>query len=204
MTQTDLFAAKQDGWIHIIPDPSPVRLIQNFSDRSTADRLLRRLIDTTPWRSDRITVFGKSHELPRLRQWYGNRDSIYLWSGIEMRPLPWTPELLEIREKVQDLVQQQFNSVLLNYYRNGNDTVGWHSDNETGLGDQPFIASLSLGAPRDFMLRSMDQSEKVKITLSHGSLLTMGGDSQRLWQHSLPRRRMVALPRVNLTFRRFE
>lgn len=203
MTQTDLFSTKRDGWIPIILEPSPVRFMQNFLDYSEADQILKSLIESTPWRADRITVFGKSHELPRLQQWY-NEDSIYRWSGIEMSPLPWTSELSEIRKRVQEAVQYEFNSVLLNCYRNGNDTVGWHSDDEPGLGGRPFIASLSLGASRDFMLRSMDQSKKVKITLDHGSLLTMGGDSQKLWQHSLPRRRRVELPRVNLTFRRFE
>ena len=122
-----------------------------------------------------------------------------------MQPLPWMPELEEVRDGVQRTTGRKFNSVLLNYYRDGNDTVGWHADDEPGLGLTPFIASLSLGAERDFVLRRNDDPKaKVTIALTHGSLLVMAGETQGNWQHAIPRRKRVSEPRVNLTFREFE
>ena len=123
-----------------------------------------------------------------------------------MQPLPWTPELERVRLSVTRATKRRFNSVLLNYYRDGNDTVGWHADNEEGLGLQPFIASISLGAERDFQLRRIDDPKGSKLTvpLPSGSLLVMGGETQTNWHHAVPRRKRVKTPRVNLTFRMFE
>lgn len=150
-------------------------------------------------------MFGKEHDIPRLQQWYGDPGQVYVWSGIEMQPLPWLPEILEVRDAVQRATKRKFNSVLLNLYRDGNDTVGWHADDEPGLGLSPFIASLSVGAEREFVLRrNEDKTVKISVPLSHGSLLVMAGETQGNWQHAVPRRKRVTEPRINLTFREFE
>ena len=210
MTQAALFAnapASQPAsrWEEIPALGAKIGLKRAFLPPGPASKLLRRLIDAVPWRQDKIRMFGKEHDLPRLQQWYGDPKQVYVWSGIEMKPLPWTPELAEVRDAVQRATKREFNSVLLNYYRDGNDTVSWHADDEPGLGLSPFIASLSLGAVRDFVLRRVDDPKsKISGPLPHGSLLVMAGETQGNWQHAVPRRKRVKKPRVNLTFREFE
>ena len=166
--------------------------------------LLARLFSHVSWRQDSITVRGRTHLLPRLQQWYGDEGSVYSYAGIKMEPLPWLPYLQEIREDLERVVGKPFNSVLLNLYRNGSDTVGWHADDEPELGVDPVIASISLGAERDLLFKHNDpnvRADRVRIALAHGSLLVMSGQTQRCWKHSLPRRARVTLPRINLTFR---
>lgn len=181
------------------PDADVV-LHRSFLAEVDAGRLFHTLIYTVPWRQDTITIFGHVHALPRLQQWYG--DAPYTYSGIAMKPLPWTPELLDVRRKVETLLGVLFNSCLVNLYRNGDDTVGWHSDDEPELGDAPVIASVSLGAERDFALRHKRHRDlKRPIALPHGSLLVMSGTTQRDWEHTLPRRKGLSQCRVNLTFR---
>jgi alkylated DNA repair dioxygenase AlkB len=159
------------------------------------------LRDEIPWRQEQVTVFGKTHQVPRLCQWFGEPGKSYLWSGVEMSPLPWTSRISEIRERVEEKTQRRFNSVLLNYYRDGKDTVGWHSDDEPELGSEPFIASVSFGTLRDFYLRDKITQEKIELSLKNGSLLSMWGNSQQRWEHSLPRRLRIKEGRINLTFR---
>jgi alkylated DNA repair dioxygenase AlkB len=166
-----------------------------------AEMLFYNLCETTPWRQDKIEIFGTKHDLPRLQQWYG--ESIYTYSGIQMSPLPWTCDLQDVKREVERLLGLSFNSCLANLYRNGEDTVGWHADDEPELGDAPVIASVSLGVERDFVLRHKRLRDcKRTIALPHGSLLVMSGATQRNWEHSLPRRKGVEQARVNLTFRR--
>ena len=180
-----------------------MRIYRSFVDSSTANRWLEHFINSTAWRQDTIRIYGKVHNLPRLQQWYGEPDRIYRFAGIEMRPLPWSPQITDILHRVQDQTGYEYNSVLINYYRDGNDTVGYHSDDEPELGPNPNIASLSLGADRDFILRRIDDSSvKLKINLTSGSLLEMSGDTQKNWEHCLPKRKGVKRPRVNFTFRK--
>jgi len=175
---------------------------RDFLPEKVSTALLGHLIATVPWRQDQIRVYGKTHDLPRLQQWYGDSGTTYTWSGIKMDPLPWSPELEDVRTKIEALTGWRANSVLLNYYRNGKDTVGWHADDEPELGTDPTIVSLSLGADRDFLLRPKgDRSgEKIKISLEDGSLLVMSGETQTNWEHCLPRRSFAG-ERVNATFR---
>lgn len=180
-----------------------VWICRKFFDHGESSALVDHLIAGVPWRQDKINLYGKTHDLPRLQQWYGDPNRVYTWSGITMIPLSWPPDLLKIRDRVQAATGRRFNSVLMNYYRNGNDCVSWHSDDERGLGPLPFIASLSVGADRDFLLRRKGADEVVKVSLEGGSLLVMTEGIQETWQHSLPRRKRVMGPRVNLTFRLF-
>ena len=153
-----------------------------------------------PWQSGQITVYGKSHLIPRLYLWYG--DTPYTYSGKLHEPCAMPKFLLNIKDRLQDELQVAFNSVLCNLYRDGNDCVGWHSDNEKELGKNPVIASISLGATRKFRLRHTSGHVQTReFELSHGDLLVMKGECQKYWQHCVPRQRGIRQPRINLTFR---
>ena len=165
------------------------------------DSLLRQLIDTTPWSCQQITVYGKQYLQPRLSAWHG--DAVYSYSGITLEPQSWTPLLLQIKARLESLLEHEFNSVLLNYYRDHNDSMGMHSDNERELGKQPSIASLSLGDERTFLLRHKTRKDlkTIRLPLPCGSLLLMKGDTQTHWRHGIAKEKHQCGPRVNLTFR---
>jgi alkylated DNA repair dioxygenase AlkB len=168
------------------------------------DVLLRKLIGETPWRSEKITVWGKTYQQPRLIAWYGDAGQQYSYSGISLEPLRWTETLLSIRDVVQVLSNEHFNSVLLNYYRDHRDRMGFHSDDERELGPTPTIASVSLGATRTFVLKHKDRrdAKSVRLELPSGSLLIMKGQTQKNWKHGIEKQTEPCGPRVNLTFRR--
>ena len=146
-------------------------------------------------------MFGKNIAIPRLTAWYGDQNMNYNYSGINNDPNPWTSELQGLKAKVEQATNATFNSVLLNQYRNGNDSVSWHADNEPELGLNPIIASVNLGATRVFKLRHNITKEVIKLELTHGSLLVMGGELQHYWQHAVPKTKKVLDTRINLTFR---
>jgi alkylated DNA repair dioxygenase AlkB len=169
-----------------------------------ADALLAELQATIPWETHRIRIYGREVDSPRLSCWIGDEDATYVYSRTRFEPRPWTPALLALRERLEMACGAPFNSVLANLYRNGHDSMGWHSDNESELGQQPVIASLSLGAVRRFRLkpRRADGARDIHaIELGHGSLLRMAGDTQRLYLHDLPKTSASVGPRLNLTFR---
>ncbi len=178
--------------------------LPEFFSAPVGDRLLRSWCATVRWTQPRIRIFGRQVDSPRLAAWYGDRESVYRYSGLVNQPMPWIPELLEIRHYVQRYVKRSFDGVLLNYYRTGQDCMGWHSDDEKELGENPVIASVSLGAPRRFLLRHRRCSDLPvhEVNLEHGSLLLMQGATQKNWQHSVPKMRNQDSPRLNLTFRR--
>jgi len=167
------------------------------------DELLHELIDSTTWRQEEITLYGKAHRQPRLSAWYGDRESIYYYSGITLQPRPWSQTLLNIKARVESRVAQGFNSVLLNYYRDHRDGMGMHSDDESELGKRPVIASLSLGEERTLLLRHRYRKDitTIKLLLPSGSLLVMKGDTQHYWKHGIMKQKHPCGPRVNLTFR---
>jgi len=167
------------------------------------DELLHELIDITTWRQEKITLYGKAHRQPRLSAWYGNRESIYTYSGITLQPRSWSQTLLKIKARVESRVAQDFNSVLLNYYRDHRDSMGMHSDDEPELGKRPVIASLSLGEERTLLLRHRYRKDlkTLKLPLPSGSLLVMKGETQSFWKHGIAKQRYPCGPRVNLTFR---
>lgn len=173
----------------------------NFYTAEESDRLFDSLLGSTDWRQDTITVYGKAHLTPRLTSWIGESWMDYSYSNHTMKAQAWSPLLLAIKQKIEDATGDSFNSVLLNYYRDGKDSNGWHSDDEPELGHEPVIASLSLGAPRDFHLRhKRDKSISHKMSLGQGSLLMMRGRTQACWQHHIPKRAKTGA-RINLTFR---
>ncbi len=165
---------------------------------------MRHLIETVPWRSEKITLWGKTFLQPRLTSWHGEPGKNYTYSGIRLVPLPWTPVLLDIKRRVEAAAGETFNSVLLNYYRDHRDSMGFHSDDEPELGNRPVIASLSLGEERTFILKHKIRRElqPVRLKLASGSLLVMKGETQRHWRHAITKETTPCGPRVNLTFRR--
>lgn len=183
-----------------LPD-ADVRYDPQFIPAPVKELYLQRLLQEINWQQERLRMFGKELPLPRLTAWYGDRS--YTYSGIRHRPQPWLPVLQELRELVQQASGHTYNSVLLNLYRGGQDSMGWHTDNEPELGPEPSIASLSLGGERRFALkhRSRPELAPVRITLRHGSLLLMQGATQHHWLHHIPKTAKAVQPRINLTFR---
>lgn len=160
------------------------------------------LVSETPWRQDTLRFGGKAVPIPRLQAWYGEKNSYYGYSGLALTPLPWTQRLLDLKSGIENVAGTAFNSVLVNYYRNGQDSVSWHSDDEAELGEHPIIASLSLGVTRRFELRHRHKKvQKVVCDLSSGSLLVMGPGVQEHWQHQIPKQPAINEGRINLTFR---
>lgn len=186
-----------------VPDASIFYYPQFFSKQKSTF-YLNRLIDSIQWKQNTIKMYGKESLVPRLEAWYGEPGKNYSYSGIMMQPIPWTSELLEIKKEIEKVSKTVFNSVLINYYRNGNDRVAWHSDDEKELGKNPVIGSISLGAERNFKLRHKDykiNSLRNNIILKHGSFLLMKGPTQHNWMHEIPRTAKPIGPRINLTFR---
>ncbi len=168
-----------------------------FYDRAEADRLLRLLREQVPWRQER----GHMHPFPRLTAWFADAGTDYTYSGVTHRGEGWTPELLAIKRRVEAAAGVPFNSLLLNLYRDGRDSIGLHTDAEPELGQNPVVASVSLGAVRTFILKHIKTRDKLSYPLAHGSLLVMGGTCQHFWLHGVPKTAEAVGERINLTFR---
>lgn len=168
---------------------------------SLADKLFTHFERHIEWQEATIKLFGKCQKIPRLQAWYGDKEASYTYSGLQMEPLPWTPNLKVLKSKCESYCNTQFNSVLANLYRNGNDSMGFHADDEPELGEQPIIASVSLGEQRNFDLINKSTKQKQRIVLEHGSLLIMQGETQKHWQHGINKSKRPHDPRINLTFR---
>ena len=165
--------------------------------------LLDQFKNKVPWEQKTVRMYNKEIATPRLTAWYGDPGTNYSFTGMALDPMPWTDELLMMKERVEALAGVSFNSVLLNYYRNGNDSVAWHRDNERILGKNPVIASVSLGQARNFDIRlQSDHNQKYSVRLENGSYLLMKGDLQEHWEHRIAKSTRPMKPRINLTFRR--
>lgn len=184
-----------------LPD-ARLELAHGWLGRDEADALLQVLLANLPWEVHHVRLFGRQVASPRLSCWMGEPEAVYRYSGTRFVPHPWTPELAAIGQRLRRELGRPFNSVLANRYRDGRDAMGWHSDDEPELGAEPLIASLSLGAVRRFVLRRRDDpARRLALDLEPGSLLLMGGQTQRHWKHALPRTARPVGERVNLTFR---
>lgn len=175
--------------------------IPGFFSKAESDLFLKLLHSEIEWKQESMNMYGKKVDFPRLTAWYGDNDKPYTFSGITLAPKIWTKELLEIKQKIETESKVNFNSVLLNLYRSGNDSISWHTDAEKELGINPVIASVNFGATRKFQLRHIKTKEKIEIELTHGSLLIMQGELQHFWQHQVPKTSKVVSERINLTFR---
>ncbi|MGF1730119.1 alpha-ketoglutarate-dependent dioxygenase AlkB family protein [Photobacterium kasasachensis] len=199
MENLDLFSAPavSGEWLDI-PD-GKLFWAPNFLSATDADDYFHRLSVGLNWQQETITMFGREVLQPRLQAWCG--EAVYSYSGLTMYPAPWTPELLAIKSACEQVCESRFNSVLANLYRNGQDYMGWHQDNEPELGPQPTIASVSLGEERRFVLKHLASKQKVEFNLQSGSLLVMAGTTQQFWSHSVPKTQRFKSPRINLTYR---
>lgn len=187
---------------NLAPYDGEIFLIRSFYPLAKANRLFNVLIQNLAWQKETIFIFGRWVEVPRLMSWYGDQGAEYSYSGVKHLPLPWTEELISIREKVEYCCQHAFNSVLANLYRDGRDSMGCHADNEKELGPNPCIASLSLGEERLFRLHHNKTKYRLDLTLGHGDMLVMAGSLQHHWRHQVPKTRIKKKERINLTFRK--
>ena len=188
--------------LYDLPD-ADMALFENFFTNQESEKLHQNLIENIQWRQDKIKMFGKLIDQPRLTAFYGNTNKDYSYSGIVMKPIEWNEDLLFIRKRVEEAANIQFTSVLLNYYRDGKDSMGWHSDDEKELGQNPVIGSVSFGESRVFQMRHKFRKDikKVDIALTNGSFLLMKGATQHFWQHQIPKTNRELESRINLTFR---
>lgn len=179
------------------------RYIPDFLKPSEGYFFYNCIHDAVDWQQQTVKLFEKEYRSPRLSAWYGNPEAVYRYSGTVNVPRPWFDELQTLRDRVQRSTHCRFNSVLLNYYRDGNDGMGCHSDDEKELGEHPVIASVSLGETRRFIFhpRKFNSAKSIRLNLTHGSLLIMSGCCQRHWKHSIPKSKKPTGPRINLTFR---
>jgi alkylated DNA repair dioxygenase AlkB len=185
-----------------MPD-ADVCIYRDFFTREESDNIFQELLDTIKWQQDTIKYYGKEVNLPRLTAWYGDSGAYYTYSNISMHPHAWTPILSHIKGRIEKVAYANFNSVLLNLYRHGKDSVSWHQDNEPELGKNPIIASVSFGAVRLFQFKHKFKKDlsRFDTELTHGSLLIMKGSTQQFWQHKIPKTRRKVGKRINLTFR---
>ena len=191
-----------------LPEPIPlvdadVTFLHGFYREPQSGLLMQALLREIAWRQETIRMWDKEYLQPRLSAWHGDAGARYTYSGTTFEPHPWTATLLRIREDIETFCGHHFNSVLCNLYRNEQDSVSWHSDDEPEFGEQPVIASLSLGETRVFKFRHKRRKEQKRIALelTDGSLLIMAGDTQKHWQHAVEKERDPRGPRINLTFR---
>jgi len=191
------------------------RSVEYFLENDTVDGRTAKWKQMTPvqlatvrftnilWSQDMIKMYGKTMPLPRLTAWYGDSGKSYTYAGIRAEPNEWNKGLLYLKQETERFAGVCFNSVLLNWYRDGEDYLNWHADDEKELGLNPIIGSVNFGDTRDFILRrNVDASQKIVLPLKHGTLLIMRGELQHYWQHSVPKRKRVKGSRINLTFRR--
>jgi alkylated DNA repair dioxygenase AlkB len=181
-----------------------IELYENFYPEAEASIIMKKIIEETNWRQDTIKIYGKNYPVPRLTALYGDNNKPYTYSGITMQPNSWSPTLHAVKLIVENLAQTTFTSVLINYYRNGKDSMGWHRDNEKELGTNPVIASVSFGQTRPFHMRHKFNKDikKIVLPLTHGSILIMKGKTQHYWEHQVPKSIKITEPRINLTFRK--
>ncbi len=184
---------------NILPYDGEAVLIGDWSAEFDWPAITRELVDTISWRAETARIFGREMPVPRMTAWFG--ACAYAYSGILHQPAPFPAIVDRLRERAEALAGASFNAVLANLYRTGRDSVGWHSDNEAGLGNRPTIASLSLGAERRFQFRHRRTKQTITLALQMGHWLVMRGETQRCWLHQVPKTAAAVAPRLNLTFR---
>jgi alkylated DNA repair dioxygenase AlkB len=192
------------AWREIAGPDLSLALCERLWSAAEESALFAAVRDRTAWEQHRVRLFGRTVACPRLSAWQGEPGVAYAYSGVSLVAAGFAPEVERVRERVEASAEAAFNSALLQLYRDGADCMGWHADDEPELGREPCIASVSLGAPRRFVLRHRTRRElaRVELVLPSGSLLVMRGATQHAWLHSLPRTRRPVGPRINLTFRR--
>lgn len=198
----DLFSIDRQFKNIDMPD-ADVSILHGLEIPMPYEAMLRKLIDDVKWGQESVRIYGKVMPQPRMIAWYGDPGKKYEYSGISLIPLPWSDLLREVKRRVEDCTEERFNSVFLNLYRDHNDSMGFHSDDERELGPEPSIASVTFGAVRTFVMKHKKNSDlpPMKIPLEAGSVLLMKGGTQRFWKHGILKQTRPCGPRVNLTFR---
>lgn len=186
---------------NLIPKDGEVYYFNTILSREKAEEYFQKLLANIPWQHDEVIIFSKKIITKRKTAWFGDQNFEYTYSNNTKRALPWTNELLELKNLIQEKSNETFNSCLLNLYHDGNEGMSWHSDNEPDLKENGTIASLSLGAERTFQLKHKLSKETIKIHLAHTSLLLMKGEIQKYWLHQIPVSKKITTARINLTFR---
>ncbi|MGV3505426.1 MAG: alpha-ketoglutarate-dependent dioxygenase AlkB family protein [Adhaeribacter sp.] len=200
----DLFSpqpADAGKQVNLLPAAGTVYYYGPVMDRPAADSYFERLLHTIAWKHDEANFFGKHILTKRKVAWYGDQAYLYSYSNTTKQALPWTPELLQLKDLAQKITGHTYNSCLLNLYHSGQEGMAWHSDDEKALGPEPAIASFSFGAERPFAFKHKKTGQRLSLLLGHGSLLLMKEATQANWLHRLPPTKKVSRPRINLTFR---
>jgi len=198
----NLFDNEQNIIKFDLPDADVV-LYENYFSQTESNNFFEKLKNNIAWRQDKMKIYGNEINLPRLTAWYGENDKNYSFSGITLNPEFWTVELIQIKQRIEKIVNANFNSVLLNLYRDGKDSISWHTDAEKELGKNPIIASVTFGETRQFQLKHRNNKDikTVSLPLKNGSVLIMQGSTQHFWLHQIPKTDKQLKPRINLTFR---
>lgn len=189
---------------NLLPYDGEVYYFGKLLSEQEAQRYFKALLDAIDWKPDEVIMFGKKIVTKRKTGWYGTEEFEYTYSKVTRKAKLWTPELKQLKKTIEEKTGQRFNSCLLNLYHNGEEGMSWHTDDEPELGEEPVIASLSLGAVRNFVFKHKISKEKISLELPSGSLLVMQGETQKYWLHSLPKTKRVKDPRINLTFRNIQ
>jgi len=186
---------------NLLPHDGSAHYFDCVFDKNEANHWLTRIQGEAPWKHEQIMMFGKSVFQPRLSCWMGDRGMSYRYSGKQFQPQAWTAGMIVLKKEVEEKFGQTFNSALLNYYRDGQDSMGLHADDERELGKDPTILSLSFGSKRQLVFRHKTNKEKINLWLEPGSALVMRGQTQTYWKHELPKTKKITEPRLNITFR---
>ena len=197
----DLFNNEIDSLTNLLPQDGIVNYYKNLLTSQEANRYFDCLLNTIEWKNDQAFIYVKLIITKRKVAWYGDTDFEYTYSKNTKRALPWTKELVELKQMIEDKTGEKFNSCLLNLYHNGDEGMAWHSDAEKELKKNGAIGSLSLGAERKFTFKHKETKETISLILENGSLLVMKGTTQSSWLHRLPPTKLISTPRINLTFR---
>ncbi len=197
----ELFDHYIDPEKNLLPHGGVVNYYNKILSKPEADHYFDRLFTTLEWRHDEAVIFGKHIYTKRKVAWYGDKPFDYTYSNTTKKALAWTPELQELKKLAEEKTQETYNSCLANLYHSGEEGMAWHSDGEKDLKRNGAIASISLGAERNFGFKHKQSGEKVMMFLEHGSLMVMKAETQTHWLHRLPPTKKITTPRVNLTFR---
>lgn len=202
MNQGSLFAATNQSKLNLLPKDGSIHYYPEWMSTVDSAILSDQLQQSLQWEADQLMMFGKLVTTRRKVAWVGDHNCAYTYSGVKKQPQGWTPELLDIKTKIEKLAQSDFNSCLLNFYHDGADGMGWHSDDEKELDTQAPIASVSLGSTRKFAFRHKQDKSTISLFLENGSALVMYAPTQQFWQHALLKTKTIDTPRINLTFRK--
>ncbi|WP_313114499.1 alpha-ketoglutarate-dependent dioxygenase AlkB family protein [Aequorivita sediminis] len=201
MQQLNLFSLKADSEKNLLPKDGEVNYLGRIFSKEVANRYFEILLNSIFWKNDEAFIFGKKIITKRKVAWYGDKEFNYTYSKTTKKALPWTPELLELKNYIEKESGETYNSCLLNLYHTGAEGMAWHSDDEKDLKKNGAIASVSFGAARKFAFKHKETKETISVNLEHGSLLVMKGEIQTYWLHRLPPTKKIHSARINLTFR---